>query len=206
MRELDRRATEEFGIPSLRLMENAGRGTAEIILKKFPKAQTILIFCGKGNNGGDGFVIARYLYEKKKEVLLALLAEPSELKGDALKNWHALPPGVTVSLKFSPELFQKADLAVDAILGIGIKSGIVGDLRTVIEAINHSGKPVVAVDLPSGLDADTGEVRGAAIKAGLTATMAFQKTGMLQKQGPLYCGEIHIVDIGLPRLDTPRGF
>ncbi len=168
MKELDRKATEVYGIPSLLLMENAGRGTAEIILRNFPDVGKIGIFCGKGNNGGDGFVIARHLFNCGKEIRVALLADPSELKGDCRTNYEiAVKLGIPVSclssskgsigdlgigfpLKACGNDGWNADLIVDAIFGIGIQSEVTGIYRKAIEAMNQSGKPVVAVDIPSG--------------------------------------------------------
>jgi hydroxyethylthiazole kinase-like uncharacterized protein yjeF len=196
MREFDRKASEIYGVPGLVLMENAGRGTANFILQKYhPKK--VLIVCGKGNNGGDGFVIARYLAEHKISVDVMLLPEVSEVKGDAAVNLKCLK-NIPVSLKEFEKDMQAYDLVVDAVLGIGLKSEVTGLYKEAIEALNASGKPVVAVDIASGLDADDGSVHGVAVKAAATATMAAPKHGLLKGKGPEYSGEIVVIDIGLP--------
>jgi hydroxyethylthiazole kinase-like uncharacterized protein yjeF len=197
MRDLDRKASEIYGVPGLVLMENAGRGTANLILQKF-HPRNVLILCGKGNNGGDGFVIARYLAEHKIGVEVMLLSEVSEIKGDAAVNFKGLKDtGVTVR-GFAKDM-GAYDVLVDAILGLGLKSEVAGIYKEAIEAVNASGKPVVAVDIASGLDADDGTVHGAAVKASMTATMAALKHGLLKGKGPEHSGEITVIDIGLPQ-------
>ncbi len=235
MRELDRKATEVYGIPSLTLMENAGRGVAELIFKRYPSPRPppssfpvlrgrkevgergpgtlrVLVVCGKGNNGGDGFVIARYLYQKKIAVEVILLSPSSDLKGAAAIHFKKIQTlGISIHEGVRPERAlsgltpfgqkvpeQNADLIVDAIFGSGLRSDVKGIYKEAIEAINAAGKPVVAVDISSGLDADTGEVRGAAVKADVTATIAFPKHGLLCGDGPIYSGEIEVIDIGFP--------
>lgn len=210
MRELEQRALSELNITSLTLMETAGKRTSDFILNNFPSVKRILIFCGKGNNAGDGFVIARHLWNAFKEVGIVMMADAGELKGDALTNYQALPHRRMRIVSFQELLTEdriaKTDLIIDAIFGIGLKSDLEGEFSQAVELINGSGKPILAVDIPSGLEADEGSVRGIAVKASFTATMGFSKTGMLKNQGPEHCGEVTIIDIGLPRLDTPRGF
>ncbi len=204
MRELDRKATEIYGVPSLQLMENAGRGTAEVILKHLPNVRQIGIFCGKGNNGGDGFVIARYLFNAAFRVEIVLPANPDELQGDAKINYEKIVKlGIPVHQQSDPKSY---DLIVDALLGIGLQSEVRENYRKVIEAINDSGKKIVAVDIPSGLNADTGEVMGAAIKANITATMGMIKHGLLRGKGRECSGVIEVIDIGLPQELVNKGF
>lgn len=204
MKEIDRRAIEEFKIPSLTLMENAGRGVAEVVAATLvSKPSIVVIFCGKGNNGGDGLVSARYLAQEHG-VRIFLLCSPSELKSDALANLMRLPKSVSVTVIAKNESVdfgkvQKAHLLVDALFGIGLKSDLEEPYRSAVDTINQSGKPVVSIDIPSGLDADTGEVRGVAVKATVTATLGLAKKGLYQKEGPRYSGEIRIVDIGIPK-------
>ena len=160
MRAIDRASSDRFGVPSLTLMENAGTAVAQFVLREFSSAERITVFCGKGNNGGDGFVAARRLHEQGKKVEVILLADPSELRGDAAIMLGKLPfPAITVhsSKELKSDRVREAlatDLYVDAILGTGFKPPIRGLYAEAIEAMNQSQSPVVAVDIPSGADAD----------------------------------------------------
>ncbi len=208
MQELDRRATEEFGIPSLTLMENAGRGVAEIASEIMGGSkELILILAGKGNNGGDGVVAARHLWERKIPVHVVLFTVPSQLKDDPAVNFqkmlqlkipftivHEKPRTLTLA-----DLLDRAELVIDALFGIGLKRELGEPYSSVIQAVNHSGKKVLAVDIPSGLNADNGEVLGAAVKATLTATLGLPKKGLYEKKGPEYSGEVRVVEIGIPK-------
>ena len=160
MREIDRVTTERFGVPSLTLMENAGRVVAECVLRSHSGDQKILVLCGKGNNGGDGFVVGRLLHDRGKPVQVILLADPAELKGDAAVMYGKLPSPPLI-VRASEELkgervreLLSADIIVDAILGTGFKPPVSGLYADAIAAINASKAKVVAVDIPSGADAD----------------------------------------------------
>jgi ADP-dependent NAD(P)H-hydrate dehydratase / NAD(P)H-hydrate epimerase len=160
MRAIDRATSERFGVPSLTLMENAGTAVAEHALSHYKNAQKILVVCGKGNNGGDGFVAARHLHTKGKSVQVILLVDPAELKGDAAEMCRKVPIEVVV-VRSSEELNSDrvrsvfaADLCVDAILGTGFKPPVQGFYAEAIAALNGTGAPVIAVDIPSGADAD----------------------------------------------------
>ncbi len=160
MRAIDRATIERFGVPSLTLMENAGTAVAEHALSRYKHAQKILVVCGKGNNGGDGFFAARHLHASGKSVQLILLADPAELKGDAAEMYRKLPMEALV-VRSSEELKSdrvrssfSADLYVDAILGTGFKPPVQGLYADAIAALNASEVPVIAVDIPSGADAD----------------------------------------------------
>src|SRR5664279_2570584 len=160
MREIDRASTEKFGVPSLTLMENAGTAVAEFILENFRTADRIAVVCGKGNNGGDGFVVARRLHRAGRVVEVLLLAAPSELKGDAATMFERLPVRPII-VQSAQELqaetsrsLGNCDLLVDAILGTGFKPPVKGLYAEAIAALNRGGKPVVAVDIPSGADSD----------------------------------------------------
>jgi len=163
MREIDRITTEKYGVPSLTLMENAGAAVAEFVLGRYPQANRIGIVCGKGNNGGDGFVAARKLREAGRAVTVALLADPSELKGDAAEMFQRMgqPPLVIRSAdELRSEAARKAlagDLLIDAILGTGFRPPVSELYADAIRALNATGLPVVAVDIPSGADADAME-------------------------------------------------
>ena len=208
MQEMDRRTIEDFGIPGLVLMENAGRGATRFFLQQFPdiKNQRVGVMAGRGNNGGDGYVMARYLKQKGAHVTVYLLAEANRVKGDAATNLQFLKP-LDVPLveipdqasftRHQPEM-TGLDVWIDAILGTGLKSNVKGFFKTVIEFINGLSKPVFAVDIPSGLNSDTGQVCGACIQAIATSTFAFAKTGHLIHPGTQYTGALDIVDIGIP--------
>ena len=206
MQALDRRATEEFGIPSLLLMENAGRGAAELAFKA-AKGARILVVCGKGNNGGDGFVAARHLFNRGLSVRILLAPPISELKGDAALNFSiASKMHIPITL-LEDEIAGKrlaaslvgADFLVDAIFGIGLSSAVLGVYETLIQTMNQSGRPILAMDIPSGLDSDDGSVHGIAVKASITAAMGMAKHGHFRGKGPVYTGQLAVVDIGLPR-------
>jgi hydroxyethylthiazole kinase-like uncharacterized protein yjeF len=160
MREIDRVTTEKFGVPSLTLMENAGSAVARWVIAKYPKAWRFTIFCGKGNNGGDGFVTARKLGDQGRRATVVLLCDPSELKGDAAEMFKLMriEPLVVKSAEQlrdeSMAIALKADVIVDAILGTGFRPPVTGLYAEAIKLINASRKPVVAVDIPSGADAD----------------------------------------------------
>jgi hydroxyethylthiazole kinase-like uncharacterized protein yjeF len=208
MQAMDRQTIDDFGIPGMVLMENAGRGATRFLLEQFPDIENkkVGVIAGRGNNGGDGFVMARYLKQKGIQVQVYLLAETDRVQGDALANLKLLKPlGVPVVeipdeasfSKFNCEM-QGVDLWIDAILGTGLSSNVKGYFRTIIEYINSLNKPVFAVDLPSGLNSDTGQPCGACICAAATATFAYAKTGHMVYPGADYTGSLKIVDIGIP--------
>ena len=208
MQEMDRRTIEDLGIPGMVLMENAGRGATRFLLEKFPDIgnKRAGVIAGRGNNGGDGYVMARYLKQKGIQVTVYLLADANRVQGDAAANLKFLKPLeiplVEIpdenSLAQSQSEMAGVDVWIDAILGTGLKSDVRGFFRTVIEFINGLNKPVFAVDIPSGLNSDTGQVCGACIRAKATATFAFAKTGHIIHPGAQYTGALTIVDIGIP--------
>ncbi len=208
MQALDRYTIEDFGIPGLILMENAGRGTAEIILNRYPQeaSRGVLIVCGPGNNGGDGFVIARHLFQRGFPVKVFSLAPGEKFHGDALVNYRVakglgLIEGYILDEQDLPSLeaaLKEVGLLVDAIFGTGLAREVTGRFARVIEILNRAGKPIVAVDIPSGLSADSGRPLGIAVRATLTATMALPKVGQVIYPGKEYVGELEIVDISMP--------
>lgn len=209
--QIDRFAIQKLGIPSVVLMENAGRLTAGEILKIIgvrplrgltPKA--VIIFCGSGNNGGDGFVVARHLWASGVRVKVFLIGNPKNLKQDSAINFKILKKLKcpveniqNVNKKVLTEL-RRATLIVDAIFGIGLSRPVGEPYRSIIHAINQARKPVVAVDVPSGMDATTGKVLGACVKATCTVTFAVLKKGFLTVQGRRYVGKVIVADIGIP--------
>ncbi len=203
---LERWAIEKIGIPSLALMENAGRCVSQEVLKKLnsrPKG-TVVIVCGTGNNGGDGFVVARYLFNRGIKPLVFLVGESSSFKADALINYHAAKNlGISVKvLRQVDPVFKKAiesaDLIVDAVFGVGLNRPLQEPYYSIIQTINTYGSYVVAVDIPSGLDGTSGEIYGICVKADMTVTFSFPKKGLFKKNGPLYTGRQVVVDIGIP--------
>jgi ADP-dependent NAD(P)H-hydrate dehydratase / NAD(P)H-hydrate epimerase len=207
MRELDRLTIEEYGVPGHVLMERAGAGATDALLEQFPHVRTssVLVVAGKGNNGGDGFVVARLLKKQGVKCEVVLTAKKTDLKGDALQNLEAflkLRGRVTevtdlAQLDGVQKKIQRCHLIVDALLGTGLSAPVQGLLAGVIELINLSGVPVVAIDIPSGLDSDSGELLGTAIQAELTVTFAYPKFGLIGDPGASYVGKLAVVDIGI---------
>lgn len=207
MQELDRRTIEEAGVRGTTLMNRAGTGVVSTLEAIFgsPSGKTISIFCGKGNNGGDGFVVARLLRRKHATVQVCLLGNPAELKGDAklmYTRFTKSSPGSKVQVNPSEKtiwaMLGKSHVVVDALLGTGISSPVKERYRTAIEAINDSGVPTVAVDLPSGIHTDTGAILGSAVRATLTVTFGYPKLGLYLGPAIDFVGQIHCVDIGIP--------
>lgn len=207
MRELDRLTIEQYGTPGHVLMEHAGAGAVAALLQKFPHVReaSVLVMAGKGNNGGDGFVMARLLKKARVPCEVVLAARAAEVKGDALRNLQAFTrirgkvTEVTEAgqLDLVCEKIAGSALIIDALLGTGLNAPVTGLLASLIELINASGLPVVAVDSPSGLDADRGESLGVAVQADLTATFGYPKRGQIGEPGAQYVGELVVVDIGI---------
>jgi len=203
MREIDRVTSERFGVPSLTLMENAGSVVAEFAAMSYPRANTFGVICGKGNNGGDGFVVARKLHERGKQVRLLLLADPKELRGDAAASYAKLPvPAVIVKSNAdfgsddSRAVFT-SDVLVDAVLGIGFRPPVSGLYGEAIAKINSLTTPAVAVDVPSGSDADVrGDQTGAVARA--DAIVTFTAPRPAHVFGNLTAGPIVVATIGSP--------
>lgn len=213
MQKMDHEAIHLFGIPGMVLMENAGRGAFDMLVRKFSPLENkrVAIICGRGNNGGDGFVMGRCLMEKGIPTTLFLLSLPDKLTGDARANYllaqklvektpksHLIEiPDANGLARHKSRLLDQ-DLFVDAIFGTGLNSEVGGIFKEIIDLVNRSGKPVFSVDIPSGLNADTGAVCGSAIQAAATATFAFAKAGLILHPGNLYTGDLEIINIGIP--------
>ena len=199
MREFDRTAVEQFNIPSIVLMENAALRVVEFCEAKFaPLAhKSVIVVCGKGNNGGDGFAIARHLAAAGCRVSFALACREKELAGDALQNFRALPPGIEI---LAPDAdWLCADFLIDAILGTGFAGEVRrGPAKAALEKLAEIALmvPLIAVDVPSGLDAATGECGSLTAMADAIVTFAAPKRGMLARDGVRYCKEIWVGDIG----------
>ncbi|MBC7332055.1 MAG: NAD(P)H-hydrate dehydratase [Synergistetes bacterium] len=205
MRNVDKYAIEKLGIPGIVLMENAGLRTVIGMREVIPDllSKKILIVAGKGNNAGDGFVVARHLFNLGGEVKVALCSPSSEIKGDAQVNLEIIKKiGLDIfeieSIGELHMLLEWSDVVVDALLGTGIKGEVKGFFADVIREINDAGKPVVAIDLPSGLEASTGKVYGPCVKANWTFTMCLPKLGLWLYPGSYYTGQIFVVDISIP--------
>ncbi|MDN5347110.1 MAG: ADP-dependent NAD(P)H-hydrate dehydratase / NAD(P)H-hydrate epimerase [Clostridia bacterium] len=210
MAQLDSLVTSEYGIPSIVLMENAALRVVESIRRFFNDrvaGRRILIFVGKGNNGGDGLAIARHLMNAGAEVKVFLLARPEDLRGDARINLDIFkkmggrlyPLQAEAHLQRADIALLYADLVVDAIFGTGFRGAALGVPAQAINLINNSGRPVVAVDLPSGLEADTGRVFGPCIRATWTVTFALPKLGLVLEPGASYAGRLEVGDISIPK-------
>jgi ADP-dependent NAD(P)H-hydrate dehydratase / NAD(P)H-hydrate epimerase len=207
MRELEQLTIEHSGTPSHVLMERAGVGATEALLAAFPHARTapVLVFAGKGNNGGDGFVIARLLKKQGIACEVVLAAKKTEVTGDALRNlttFVQLRGRVTeiTDATHYDRIQQKlgsCGLIVDALLGTGLNAPVRGLMADLIEMMNASGVPVLAVDIPSGLDADRGVVLGTAVKAALTVTFGYPKLGLVVAPGLAHVGRLEVVEIGI---------
>ncbi len=208
MRGLDSAAIDDYGIPGIVLMENAGRGAMDFILDELgdPAGSKVSIFVGPGNNGGDGLVIARHLMQYECDIHLFLLVDPDRLSGDALVNYN-----IAVKLKLPVHLVRDFDelaaaeklledswLVIDGIFGTGLTRPVSGHFAVVIDKINQLPCHVLAIDIASGLDSDTGQVLGTCIRADLTATFGLAKPGHFVEPGSSATGALRIVDIGIP--------
>ena len=216
MRRVDQRAIRELGIPGATLMENAGRGAAACIQAALPdlglprRGVRVAVVCGKGGNGGDGFVVARWLQRAGHRVEVFLLAAPDELRGDpALKLREMERRGLRARVVEDPAVLARAlpavQLVVDAMLGTGARGEPSALIAAAIEHVNASGRPVVALDVPSGLSADGAPPEGPVVRATLTPTFAGLKRGLVGGAGVTLAGRVVVVDIGVPQAAIERG-
>jgi NAD(P)H-hydrate epimerase len=208
MREADRQTIDEVGIPSIVLMENAGRQAVAAMEAAFDDLPTskVGVLCGRGNNGGDGFVVARTLAQRGIEAIVFLLGSVADVRGDARTNLEILGRvGLTVveianaqewELHFSE--LSDCDLIVDAVVGTGFHGPLTGLLETVVADVNGLGVPIVAIDLPTGVSADSHDVEGEAIEASMTVTLAAPKIPLILPPADAYGGDLVIADIGIP--------
>jgi NAD(P)H-hydrate epimerase len=205
-RLLDRRAIDDYGMTGLVLMENAGRGATDLLCRLGIDTGVVLC-CGKGNNAGDGFVIARHLDLRGFTAHVLLWTDPKELTGDAAENFRILTksdvPINVVPDKMGPAeiapILERADWIVDALLGTGAHGEPRPPFDEAIRLMNTADTPIFAVDLPSGLDCETGIPAKTTVQATHTCTFATIKSGFLQTQAKPYLGELHVADIGTPR-------
>ena len=212
-RDLDHRCADEFGLPTLVLMENAGRGCAELLMRLNPERKATLVLCGPGNNGGDGFVMARHLDNAGWPVVVQAIAADDAIAGDAATNLNVVArSGVPVGrchpdnfldgqrfLPFLMHAFEPVGWVVDALFGTGLSRPLGGPFDQLANLFAAAGKPVFAIDIPSGLDCDSGEPLGPTVRAAHTATFVAPKRGFLNPNSQEWTGEVHVIDIGAPR-------
>lgn len=213
VREFDRQAIQTYGVPGVVLMENAGRGCADWLMRLNPARQPVVILCGPGNNGGDGFVIARHLDNAGWPVRVHLFA-PSyrDPTSEAAINYHIVKNSQISLNHYVPETMDASQLSplrgevaaagwiVDALFGTGLSKPLGSPFAELVEAVAASGRPVFAVDIPSGLDCDTGEPLGPCIRATHTATFVAVKRGFLNPRSRPWTGDVQVIDIGAPRV------
>lgn len=229
VREFDRRASAEFGVPGLVLMENAGRGCAELLMRLNSDRKPVVVLCGPGNNGGDGYVIARHLDNVGIQVTILGVAVPASAQDQGkvtVGGWsyEGLPPDARINSEivtrsginrfplsaqsFHPgarnsltDVIIKTECwIVDALFGTGLSRALTAPDDELVALVNASGQPVLAVDIPSGLDCDTGAPLGPTVRAMHTATFVAHKRGFLNEESREWTGTIHVVDIGAPRI------
>ncbi|MFH1798031.1 MAG: NAD(P)H-hydrate epimerase [Candidatus Omnitrophota bacterium] len=208
MAEIDRKAQEEYGISALVLMENAGRAVADVIISDLNgslKEAKIGVFCGKGNNGGDGFVTARYFANELVKDLIVYVPDEGQIKsGPAFENFQIIQKmGIEIKpirdfLALDEKRCKNFSLAVDAFFGTGFKGSLSDDYGRVAERVTCLNIRCYSIDVPSGLNADTGEILGSSFKAFKTITFGLAKQGFFTKQGPDACGEVIVKNIGFP--------
>ncbi len=210
VRGIDARAAEGLKLPTLVLMENAGRGAAAWLRDRIETNPTarVVVACGPGNNGGDGAVVARHLDAWGFAVRVAWFVDPARLKGDAAVQRDILTRAQIEAIRAEDDagparidaLWTDADWVVDALLGTGVTRPVEGLLARAIAGLNRSGRPILALDLPSGLDADTGLPLGEAVRARATATFVAPKLGFGKNEANRYTGEVVVIEIGVPRI------
>ncbi len=213
IQKLDRVAIDQWHVPSLFLMENAGRSVANEVLRRLKKKEdpSVCVICGLGNNAGDGFVISRYLINAGIYTTIFLIGEGKKLKTDAFLNYQILKnhnyPIVEIK-KLSQTMIEKlmrniarAHIVIDAIFGVGLNREVLDPFKTIISLINHVAKKrnILSVDIPSGLNGTTGKVHGICVKAWTTVTFTFAKKGFLKAQGPDHTGRVIVADKGITK-------
>jgi len=197
VRELDRRAIEVHRVPGAELMLRAGKAAFRALRVRFPRARRIAVVCGPGNNGGDGYVVARLAKASGLEPLVLTVGAPREAGDAAQMRGRCLAAGVNAQ-PFAGAQLTASDIIVDALLGTGLQRAVEGEWRAAIEAINASNRPVIAIDIPSGLNADTGAAMGAAVRADVTVSFIGLKAGLFTGDGPEHAGEILFDDLDVP--------
>jgi NAD(P)H-hydrate epimerase len=198
VRELDRLAIEEAGIPGYALMSRAGEACWGRLGARWPAARSIVVVCGTGNNGGDGYIVARLARAAGLQVRLVQIGDEDRIRGDALTARTDYVGANGTIMPFSADALAGADVIIDALLGTGLQRELEGTWRDAVDAINASGIPVLAIDIPSGLHADSGSVMGVAVRAAETVTFIGRKRGLYTGQGQDYAGSVSFSDLGVP--------
>ena len=198
VRAMDHYAIQQLGISGTVLMERAGAAAYTLLQRHWPQARTVTVVCGTGNNGGDGFVVARLAAEAGLDVRVLLIGDSNHLQGDALAASQRLQSVDIDPVPFDRDLLSKSDVVIDAILGTGLQGVVEGERAEAIGIINQTGFPVLALDIPSGLNADSGDVQGIAIKASATISFIGIKRGLYTGEATDYCGEIVFNSLSVP--------
>jgi NAD(P)H-hydrate epimerase len=203
VREVDRLSIEKYKIPGIVLMENAARGAIEVAIDMLPAPtnQKILILCGGGNNGGDGLAIARHLHNHGHQILVGLCTDPTKYQGDALINWRIIEAMNLPRLSWESAFvqFPSPNLIIDAIFGTGLTEAPRPPFREIVARVELTGRPILSIDIPSGLDCDTGQPLGPCIRANRTVTFVAQKVGFEKPGAKELTGTVTVADIGCPR-------
>ncbi|MDD2352275.1 MAG: NAD(P)H-hydrate dehydratase [Atribacterota bacterium] len=204
MQNMDEDAINKFGISDELLMENAGLSICQLIYNNFKiENSSFLVICGVGNNGGDGLVVARKLHSNGAMVNICILGNPEKYKGSALKNWQIIN-NLNISSKIQPSInelesvIKPGDIIIDAIFGTGLARNIEGYYLEVIQLINKINNPVISIDIPSGINGNTGSIQGIAVKADYTVTFGLPKIGNILYPGYDYCGKLYVSHISFP--------
>ena len=198
VREIDRITIEDHGVPGYTLMTRAGEAAVREAVACFPNAKRWQVVCGAGNNGGDGYVVARLAAQQGIAVSVLALTNPETLAGDAAKAWGDFAAEGGVVLPWSQELDAEADLLVDAILGSGLEREVGGEFAAAVAAFNEHPAPVLALDIPTGINGDSGAVMGCAIRAALTVTFVGLKSGLFLGEAPGHCGAVRFAGLEIP--------
>jgi len=205
MREMDHYTIHTLGIPALVLMENAGKSVADFIYRKFPKKQKVLVLSGVGNNGGDSFVAARHLINRGFSVEIFCFGEPKKMTDSTFHQYQVLQK-MEAKFSYLPQdsdyllhAIHNAQIIVDGLIGTGLKKELRDDLKSIITLVNKAEKTVIAIDMPTGVDSDTGEIYGMALKANYTITFALPKVGQYLYPGTEYVGELNVAEISIPQ-------
>ena len=197
VRRIDHKAIHEYGIPGYTLMRRAGKAVLDALRQNYPQAKRILVLCGAGNNAGDGYVVARLAQQQGMDVKVVSQIDPEKLQGDARQAYQQWHESAVFSVN-DVALIEEADVVVDALLGTGLTRDVEGSWLNWIDAVNYSGNAVISVDVPSGLDALTGSIKSAAIKADVTVTFIALKTGLFTASGKACCGEVVFDSLDVP--------
>lgn len=207
VREIDRRSVEEFHIPGVVLMENAARAAAEVAMEMLGNGpgKKVLILCGGGNNGGDGLAVARHLHNAGCEIQIAMTTDPARYQNEALVNWQITQAMRLLTVQASTVLIEttEASLIIDAIFGTGLENPPRPPFAELVAALDESTVPILSIDIPSGLDCDTGQPMGPCVKATSTVTFVAEKAGFAAPEAQPYLGKVTVAGIGCPRELVP---